>query len=1156
MRILFVEYELLANSGLFDAAYYVRANPDVANSNVDPLMHYLERGCQERRDPSANFDTAYYLQSCASLGESPTNALVHYLTVGKSRGLTPIKDGPRVDSSPQSAAPMNSAHSSEQELGFSRGMVPIPPSLLYVDIPRIVDGKAVTPANGGVSIIGWGHAAKGVSTIDIALDGVRITSARRSMRRPDVAAAHPELDNGLMSGFAAHLPPKVLSAGRHQVSVSMSDLDGRTARLDFLLEVQDISAHRGPWALRRKMTLAEVDHKLGSITRVAQRPRFRLCLTVDETRKSIAAARRTVRSLAGQKYLDWELQLAPTGARATRRKGAETLEARLFEGLDAASLRAKICDDAPAVASRQRVKERLSKGIRIFIVRLQSGDELGCDALLEFALAILREKGCDLFYSDELRTDPVTCEVTPFFKPDWSPDLHLSTNYLGRSWCADADLVARAGFPNGRFGGVADYELSLRLTEVAKGIGHISKVLHQRQDFRKDSPHRERRALVGALRRRRVAGAVRAGHLDGYYRIKRVLKPGRVSIIIPTCAAGGHIKTCLETLRANTTYQDYEIVCIENIPPSERDWKDWVRGHADVVIETGEQFNWSRYNNEAARRAGGQYFLFLNDDVEIIEPDWLQSLLEQVQRPEVGIAGPLLVYPDRSVQQAGMMLDNHGRGRHGFRNLAEHDSGYFGLALAQRNVIGVTGACLITRRDTFESLGGFDEAHAVINNDLDFCLRAWRKGLINVYVPQARLIHHELASRSHLEEKYDPTKFHLLWREVIAAGDPYFNRNLSRDHEHFTIVREPVQVVHAGHPLFARSAIRRILVIKLDHIGDCITAFPAIRRLKQHFPQARISVLAGRATLAIWRAAPMIAEVLEFNFFHPRSGDGKMEVTSQELQGLTERLAAKRFDLAIDLRKQPDTRHLLAHSGADILVGFDHQGRFPWLDVALEWDEDVPLRTKHGHVSDDLIVLVEAVAAQSNPRRRPLAPPKGHLSLPAAYQRLLFAKPLVCVHVAAGSSMRQWPPKHFAELIHLLLSRHRCHVALLGGEDDAGVTGRVFDLVGDGPNVFNLVCRLSLDELPKLLVRSALFVGNNSGPQHVAAGLGVPTVGIHSGVVDAREWGPLGPSALAVRRDMTCSPCFLEREEDCPRQLACLNELSVADVFDACSSIL
>jgi ADP-heptose:LPS heptosyltransferase len=244
-----------------------------------------------------------------------------------------------------------------------------------------------------------------------------------------------------------------------------------------------------------------------------------------------------------------------------------------------------------------------------------------------------------------------------------------------------------------------------------------------------------------------------------------------------------------------------------------------------------------------------------------------------------------------------------------------------------------------------------------------------------------------------------------------------------------------------------------------------------------------------------------------------------------------------------------------------VLAGFDSHGRFPWLDVALEWDEDVPLRTKHGHVSDDLVALVEALWVHGEPARAatltpPATTPQSFARLPAALRRRLFAKPLICVHPASGSVMRQWPLAKFAALIDLLAAHDDHQVAVIGGPDETEHAAKLLAGVAARERVIDLVGLTASEELPQLLGRAALFVGNNSGPQHLAAALGIPTIGIHSGVVDAREWGPVGPQAIALRRAMSCSPCFIEHAKDCQRGLACLEELAVDAVYRACLAAL
>jgi ADP-heptose:LPS heptosyltransferase/GT2 family glycosyltransferase len=1131
VAILFREYDLLANSGLFDAEYYRSAYPDIAALNVDPLVHYLEHGCRERRNPNPGFDTSFYLDQCQALGDVPDNALFHYLTVGSKRGLRTRAV------EPATAA----ARRPNQELSVQAATAPV--MRLYIDVPKSADRVGDVAVQGGLSVIGWALSREGIASVEVALDGRRAAVAYYGIRRPDVAAEFPGWSDCLQSGYAAHIAPKLLTAGRHGVTVTATDRAGNAIKQEFSIDVTALDDDRGPWSLRRKMSQVEVDLKLALLARLNWNPKFRIVLRQGIGEDLLAKSRRTLESLSRQVYPRWNLSVAPgTPPRAALIVGFED------------------CADRVVDMDRKR-QAQIERAAPVYVLSMAPGDEMGCDALLELALASAFDRQAELIYGDERRSNPIDGKPQAFFKPRWSPDLLLSTNYIGRAWCASSKLLKSCGLELKGLAATGDYEAILHLTESAGHISHTSKLLFQRAPDQDDGEPVESKALAAALTRRKIPGDVQRGCAPHYYRVRRkLLKRPRVSIIVPTCAAGGLIKTCVESLRERTAYRDFEMVCIENISVDRKRWKPWLAKNLDTVIATDKPFNWSRFNNAAAARARGEYLLFLNDDIEVIEPEWLDALIEHVQRPEVGAVGAQLLYPDRTVQHAGIALDREGRGRHVFRHQQPNDPGYFGLALTQRNVIGVTGACLMTRRETFAKLGRFTEAHAVVNGDLDYCLKSWSSGFSNIYTPYARLIHHELASRSKLKDQYDVDAFHAQWRGAIAAGDPYFNPRLSLENDQVTIDSEPYEEVHAGTPLFDAASVRRILVVKVDHIGDCITAVPVVQRLKRAFPSARMTVLAAPNTAPIWKAEASVDSIVNFELFHARSGLGTVQVKEEDLSKLGASLRRMRFDLAVDLRKQPDTRHLLPLSGARWLAGFDHQGRFPWLDVALEWDEDVPLRAKHGHVTTDLNALVDRIVSASRPAERTTtlrrSSPKSSPSLGAAASRRLFARPLVCVHPGAGSEMRQWPLAQFSALIDGLMELGTIHVAVIGGADDADLVRRVLGPRAKRHGVFNLAGKLPLSELPTLLARASLFVGNNSGPQHMAASLGIPTIGIHSGVVDAHEWGPLGARAVAVRRHMSCSPCFIEHAKDCPRGLACLSGIDSRDVLGTCLRML
>jgi ADP-heptose:LPS heptosyltransferase/GT2 family glycosyltransferase len=1026
---------------------------------------------------------------------------------------------------------------------------------LHIDNPYLFDGAGEAPVRGNLEIGGWALSKAGVAAIEITLDGTPIALAEHGLRRPDIKDEFPDRPDAVACGYLVLLQHRMLPEGSHRVGVTLRDKADGTKNAEFAIAVEELSATSGPWALRRKIGQAEIDLDRRILERCGRHPLFVVMLGVKEDEASLCGAEATISSLCTQAYPNWRLAIVPR--RAGRK--LDPLHDRLLAGRPELNDRAEVCRNLAPRALAEIASSAGASEAEVFFTVLSAGDELGVDAFLEMAIEAAMHAEADFFYSDERCRNPASGVVEAFFKPQWSPDLMLSTNYVGRLWCARADLLRSVTEPTELLLGYGEYDLALRCTEAAKKVQHVPAVLCERAAKESDDPAQAKQALERMLARRGIAGDIRTGAVPGTYRLKRALtKPGLVSILIPTCAAKGMIETCLTTLRRVTAYPDYEIICIENIAAKDKQWRGWLGRNADRVIATNEAFNWARFNNLAAAAATGEYLLFLNDDTEFADPDWLEALLAEAQRPEVGVVGPRLLYPDGRVQHAGVFLAALGQGRHAFNCAAEDDPGYFGLALTQRNVTVVTGACLLTRRETFDALGGFDESHAIIYNDVDYCLRAWQSGRLIVYTPHATLIHREGASRAALNDDYDVPAFDERWRDLFLAGDPYFNPHLSKDRDDFAIDEEPTKLLVGGPPMLQRDEVRKILIVELDHIGGCITALPAVRRLKQHFPQARISVLASRASKPVWALEPSISQTIEFDFFHARSGLGELDLSQEDWRELRQRLSVERFDLAVDLRKHTETRPVLRHTGARWLAGFDFRNQFAWLDIALEWTGDQINVKKRQHVADDLVNLVDAIAAACESDRAViLAHPAGSPSSLAALEwKTPSAGPLICVDPTAVEDIKQWPIEHFAAVIDRLVEADGARIVLIGGPDDEAVAADILRRVRHPKAVTSLVGKLPLADLPALLAGVALFLGNNSGPKHIAAGLGVPTVGIHSGAEDVREWGPLGPNAIAVVRSVACSPCYLSKAADCPRALACLRQLEPAQVYDACKRLL
>jgi ADP-heptose:LPS heptosyltransferase/GT2 family glycosyltransferase/tetratricopeptide (TPR) repeat protein len=1047
-------------------------------------------------------------------------------------------------------APVRQPTDGEAAAGGAEDLEDDPAIKLFLDIPRVVDGRAASAVQDSLMVEGWALARDGVASIEVSIDGRAFGSARCGVPRGDVAQAFPDWEDSDRSGYTFPLVMrKGIEIGKHTVRITLHTKTGRSKAIEFEVLFRSEQLTLAVTELRRKVPRSELDLTENVLAGFGSRPQFGVVLAVGEFDDE-AAFTTTLLSIRDQAYSAWRAAIISKGPALP-----DWVKRRLATGFADLSDRICLCASDDGEDFVDAVTRANGERHQDLITVVSPGDVLACDALLQMAVSAGMNRDADFFYSDERRTNPASREVEAFFKPQWSPALLLSTNYIGRLWCARPDLIRRAGTTVGHWLRFGEYDLILRCTELARRVQHVPRLLCERGTPQIEPPAREREALARAMDRRHIEGALTSGCAPGYYRMTPTQRSaGLVSIIIPTCGAGGLVKTCIESIRRLTAYRDIEIVVVDDVPADDAGMKSWLHANADVVVRSEPPFNWSRYNNRGVRRAQGKYLVFLNDDIEITEPGWLDSLIAHAERPEVGIVGARLLYPDGRVQHAGMFWAAGAMaGRHSFRFVARSDPGYFGLAMTTRNVIMVTGACMMVRREWFEAIGGFDEAHSIVNNDVDFCMRSWEAGKLTVYEPAATLIHHEAVSRHTLSEDYDADGFWTKWGKLIAAGDPYYHPNLSREGENYAAEREPIQLLTAGHPLLSVAEIRRILVVKLDHIGDFITSIPAMKKLAAHFPQAELYLMTSPTNRALADLMPRVKEVIELEFFFPRSELARQrELSDDDLAALEQKLKPYHFDLAIDLRMHFQTRKILRYTGAKWRAGYDTNNLFPWLDIAVEQEADVTLLSKRSQIGDDLCRLVDAVILATDRERSTLRLQNGNP--PTGLAR--SGRPLVCIHPGVGDPTRRWPPGHFGALIDLLVSNHDVEIALIGSPDEAETASEVLDNVVDKAAVQWLVGTTPLAEIPALLASAVLFVGNNSGPNHVAAGLGIPAIGVYSGVVDARQWGAMGPNAVVLQRQMHCSPCYIGKTADCPRGMACVTELLPEDVYRVCQRML
>lgn len=443
-----------------------------------------------------------------------------------------------------------------------------------------------------------------------------------------------------------------------------------------------------------------------------------------------------------------------------------------------------------------------------FVVLLDHDDELTADCLYELAQSIEKEP-LDFIYSDEDKISAEGLYVEPHFKPDWSPDTMMSTMYTCHVACFRRSLLEEVGGLRSEYDGCQDWDLVLRVTEKTDRIYHIPKVLYHWRIIPESTAsdiaakpyilEATQRVRLDAINRRGLKGSVEAvNQVPGYFRVKYQLQNDPlISIIIPTRDNTSVLTACINSIFDKTAYQNFEIIIVDNgsVDPETLKYFEKIKNKLRViVIRHDAPFNYSELNNLGAKRAAGEIYLFLNDDTEVISPDWLELLGGYAQLPHSGAIGAKLLYPGgNNVQHAGVLNLETGP-RHAFLNLDSNTPGYYMRNLLEYNWLAVTGACLMLDAEKFNKVGGFDESFPIAYNDVDLCMRLCDAGLYNTVCQSVRLTHHESVSRGY--DNVDPEKNKRLQKDLnrlyrihpqYFQRDPFFSPNLHPEGANFEI---------------------------------------------------------------------------------------------------------------------------------------------------------------------------------------------------------------------------------------------------------------------------------------------------------------------------------------------------------------------------------
>lgn len=515
--------------------------------------------------------------------------------------------------------------------------------------------------------------------------------------------------------------------------------------------------------------------------------------------------RRMIESVCGQTYDGWELCLADASPRmAGTEKTSLTDVVREYQEKDG-RIKYGILKSNEGIS--QNTNHAIGMAAGEYLCFLDHDDFLAPEALYELARASEEYPGADLFYSDE---DKVSADETEYFqphlKPDFNPDLLRSNNYICHFLCVSRTLADRAGFLDEKFDGAQDYDFILRCTEIAEKIVHIPKVLYHWRvhssstadnPFSKDYAYEAgKRAIEAHLERCGFSGKVERLKDPGFYRViyKKQAEP-LVSLVIPNKDHKEELQACLESVWEKTTYENYEIVVVENNSEDPATFEYYEQAMAKagrngkklkIVKWPGQGFNYPEINNFGVEKSEGEYIVFLNNDITVITPGWIEEFLGICQRAGTAAAGARLYYPDGTIQHAGIVIGIGGIAGSLFTGMPGAQSGYMHKAALLQDLSAVTAACMMVKRCIYEEVGGMDPALAVAFNDVDFCLRIRERGYLVVYDPYVEMYHHESCSRGAEDTKEKIRRFQReiefmrrRWIKVLKEGDPYYNPNFS-----------------------------------------------------------------------------------------------------------------------------------------------------------------------------------------------------------------------------------------------------------------------------------------------------------------------------------------------------------------------------------------
>lgn len=690
---------------------------------------------------------------------------------------------------------------------------------------------------GVLTFTGWAAGREEVS-IELRLNGNTENNVQieRNYRR-DVTEVFEELDKDYQAGFKVSVPVSnvgktelVFRSGEQESRCKLSEKDIKSGKAsksfsNILQKVWNSYKKEGfratvnkaevklfhkkdtysyeRWLKDNRITEAELAEQKKQ--RFSYEPGFSIVVPLYQTKE--AYLRALLESVCAQTYGKWELCLADgSGAGSSLQKVAEEYQRKGFP------IKYKLLEENRGISENTNAAIKLAEGE--FIVLADHDDILAENALYECTKALNCEKlnnqkHIDVIYSDEDKIDMAGKKYfDPNFKPDLNMDLLCSMNYICHLFVVKKEIVDKVGMLRKEFDGAQDHDFILRCVEAAEHVYHIPKVLyHWRCHMNSTAANPEsklyafeagRKAVEEHYIRMGIPAKVEHSNFYGMFRTKYCWQEQPlISIVIPNKDHIEDLKKCMDSIEEKSAYRNFEFVIVENNSTEEATFQYYKeleqRENVTVAYYDGH-FNFSRINNFGVQYAKGEYLLLLNNDTEMIDGSCLEELLGYCMREDVGIVGAKLCYQDDTIQHAGVVIGFGGVAGHAFIESSRFDTGYMGRIMCAQDYSAVTAACMMTKKSVFHAAGGMTEALEVAFNDIDYCLKVRALGKLVVYNPYAELYHYESKSRG-LEDTPEKVErfnrevaaFNERWEQVLEAGDPYYNPNLTLDRADFSL---------------------------------------------------------------------------------------------------------------------------------------------------------------------------------------------------------------------------------------------------------------------------------------------------------------------------------------------------------------------------------